>query len=264
MKKTCRLLGPKGWFHTCTPLTASKDITAGAVPDQHNSVNRSTSCPLFPGLNAYVQVCYWFIGYTLCPIGNWNSSANSRRTWAWENLIRCVGVEKDHITHPHLYHSSKGILLSNSLTFQIGLLYISWEPDTPSKTSAERKRTLDGKKYSLNSCSSSLKHPASSDFLRLEPILRLLPEVLMGWWDFLSVDGGRVMTRGSKNLSENWSISRYNHTTKNKEKRNSSPKKIKVYLHLLWMTELWTEALFWITASVFIRKKKFVQIWNYF
>lgn len=74
------------------------------------------------------------------------------------------GSLKEKMAHPHFV--SKGILLWNSLTFHIGLLYISWEPDTPMQTknsseeggrerAAERKRKerrpLNGKTYPLHS-----------------------------------------------------------------------------------------------------------------
>ncbi len=49
-----------------------------------------------------------------------------------QNADQLCGSLKEKTAHPHLV--SKGILLWNSLTFHIGLLYISWEPDTPKQT----------------------------------------------------------------------------------------------------------------------------------
>lgn len=85
------------------------------------------------------------------------------------------GSLKEKTAHPHLL--SKEILLWNSLRFHIGLLYISWEPDTPKQT---KNASEEGGRESgpeeekgettveWKNISASFKRLASPVFLRLE------------------------------------------------------------------------------------------------
>lgn len=88
-KETRGLTGPEGRFHTCKPQTASKGVTAGAVPDQHSNQQKHivSTFPSLECLRANVLLIHM---QRFMPLG-WKSSANSRMTWAshraWEKLI---------------------------------------------------------------------------------------------------------------------------------------------------------------------------------